>query len=132
MNARNLVKSLEATSDMPTQVPSTICCLPPAAMDTTDAPQLIEHVSRSLAFTPNDTKWLPCSARFVCMGIYPKATGALTVFALDQGELRTIAELEKPHGVKCGTFGASALEDRHLATGDYSGVMSIWFVPRRI
>lgn len=95
-------------------------------MDTTDAPQLIEHVSRSLSFTPNDARWVPCSARFVATGIYPKATGAISVFGLSQGELKTHAELEKKHGIKCATFGASAIEDRHLATGDYGGVMSVW------
>ncbi|KAF1777619.1 WD40-repeat-containing domain [Phytophthora cactorum] len=93
-------------------------------MDTTDAPQLIEHVNHSVNFTPNDTKWIPGSARFVAMGIYPKATGALTIFGLNQGELKTHAVHEKTHGIKCGTFGASTLEDRHLATGDYGGVMS--------
>ncbi|KUF99095.1 hypothetical protein AM588_10011146 [Phytophthora nicotianae] len=98
-------------------------------MDTTDAPQLIEHVNHSVNFTPNDTKWIPGSARFVAMGIYPKATGALTIFGLNQGELKTHAVLEKTHGIKCGTFGASALEDRHLATGDYGGVMSVCGAP---
>ncbi|GLE02377.1 hypothetical protein PINS_up011215 [Pythium insidiosum] len=99
-------------------------------MDTTEAPQLIEHINKSVSFTPNDTKWIPCSARFVAMGIYPKATGALSVFALRQGELQTVVELEKKHGIKCGTFGASALEDRHLATGDFAGVLSVWDLER--
>ncbi|EEY66788.1 WD domain-containing protein, putative [Phytophthora infestans T30-4] len=99
-------------------------------MDTTDAPQLIEHVNHSVNFTPNDTKWIPGSARFVAMGIYPKATGALTIFGLNQGELKTHAVHEKTHGIKCGTFGSSALEDRHLATGDYGGVMSVWDLER--
>ncbi|KAJ0410813.1 hypothetical protein ATCC90586_010136 [Pythium insidiosum] len=99
-------------------------------MDTTEAPQLIEHINKSVSFTPNDTKWIPCSARFVAMGIYPKATGALSIFGLQQGELQTIAEIEKKHGIKCGTFGASLLEDRHLATGDFAGVLSVWDLER--
>ena len=33
--------------------------------------------------------------------------------------LRGSAEL--PHGLKCGSFGASSLEDRHLAAGDFEG-----------
>jgi hypothetical protein len=28
-------------------------------MDTTDAPQILEHVSSGLAFTPFDVKWIP-------------------------------------------------------------------------
>src|SRR3546814_15691059 len=34
---------------------------------------------------------------------------------------------EKTHGIKCGTFGASSIEERHLATGDYGGVLNIWY-----
>jgi WD repeat-containing protein 92 len=33
---------------------------------------------------------------------------------------------EKDHGLRCGTFGASSLEDRHMATGDYAGNLRIW------
>ena len=29
------------------------------AMDTTDAPQIIEHANKSLNFTPYDVKWVP-------------------------------------------------------------------------
>ena len=31
---------------------------------------------------------------------------------------------EKPSSLKCGTFGATSLEERHLATGDFKGVRS--------
>jgi hypothetical protein len=37
-------------------------------------------------------------------------------------------QVEKPKGFKCGTFGASTLSERHLATGDFEGLLSIWFV----
>lgn len=50
---------------------------PSESMDTTDAPQMIEHIHKSLPFTPYDTRWIPCSARFVVMGMYPRAKGAL-------------------------------------------------------
>lgn len=40
------------------------------------------------------------------------------------------AEIEKPHPLKCGTFAASAVEERRLATGDFSGRMSIWDLER--
>ncbi|KAG9416848.1 WD repeat-containing protein 92 [Aphanomyces cochlioides] len=95
-------------------------------MDTTDAPQVIEHITKSLNYTPYDARWIPCSARFVSMGIHPRATGAINVFALQQGELKTVLELEKQHGVKCGTFGASSQDERQLAVGDYAGVMSVY------
>ncbi|TDH69549.1 hypothetical protein CCR75_005007 [Bremia lactucae] len=95
-------------------------------MDISKAPELIEQVNQSVSFMPNDSKWIPGSACFVAMGVYPKATGALTVFGLNQTEITTHAELEKTYGIKCGTFGASAFENRHLATGDYKGFISVW------
>ncbi|CAE7941274.1 Wdr92, partial [Symbiodinium sp. KB8] len=33
---------------------------------------------------------------------------------------------EKKEGFKCGTFAASSLEDRHLATGNFGGELQIW------
>jgi len=88
-------------------------------IDTTEAPQIIEHMHKSLNFTPYDTKWVPCSARLVCMGISPKAKGTLQVYEMNRGELTLVSETLKPEGLKCGTFGASSIEERHLACGDY-------------
>jgi hypothetical protein len=36
--------------------------------------------------------------------------------------------LEHKHSIKCSTFGASTLEERNLATGDWSGGLSVWYV----
>ncbi|CAN0064667.1 unnamed protein product [Heterosigma akashiwo] len=95
-------------------------------MDTTSAPQLIEHVNKSLNFTPYDTRWIPCSARLVIMGITPRAKGIMQVYEMNRGDLNLVSEVEKPNGIKCGTFGASSLDERHLATGDYVGKLNIW------
>ena len=37
---------------------------------------------------------------------------------------------EKRAALKCGTFGASSLQQRYLATGDFEGKMMIWCVIR--
>lgn len=39
-------------------------------MDATNSPQILEHINKSLAITIYDTKWIPCSARFVVLGTY--------------------------------------------------------------
>ena len=49
-------------------------------MDTTDAPQMMEIQSQSLALTPFDVKWIPCSARFIMLGQTPRAKGAFHVY----------------------------------------------------
>lgn len=35
-------------------------------------------------------------------------------------------KVEKNTAFKCGTFGASSLRQRHLATGDFEGRLQIW------
>lgn len=95
-------------------------------MDTTDAPQIIEHINRGLNFTPYDTKWVPFSARFVTMGIHANAKGAINVYQLNNGDLEVQLEGRVPSGIKCGTFGASSFEERHLATGDHSGKLVVY------
>lgn len=95
-------------------------------MDTTDAPQIIEHIHKSINFTPYDTRWVPFSARFVAMGIHANAKGALNVYQLNNGDLDLVVEGKTANGVKCGTFGASSIEDRYLATGDHAGKLAIY------
>lgn len=95
-------------------------------MDTTDAPQIIEHIHKSISFTPYDTRWVPFSARFVAMGIHSNAKGALNVYQLNNGDLESVLEGKTDAGVKCGTFGASSIEERYLATGDHVGKLVIY------
>jgi hypothetical protein len=94
-------------------------------MFSTDAPQIIEHVSQSLSFTPADVRWVPTSPRFVVVGTHPKGTGALSVMEMTPSGLASVAEVTRPQGLKCGTFGASFLEDRHFAVGDQKGLLAI-------
>ena len=101
-----------------------------ATMETTDAPQMIEHKNVSLTYTPYETRWVPCSARFVCCGITPKAKGKLEVYELKQGKLEVVAEKIHGSGFKCGTFGASSLSERSIATGDYKGGLNIFDLER--
>lgn len=94
-------------------------------MFTTDAPQLIEHANQGLAFTPTDVRWMPVSARFVVTGTSAKGTGEAQVWEMTPGELRNVGCVTRPEGIKCGTFAASFVEDRHFATGDFKGMLAI-------
>ncbi|CAM9370319.1 unnamed protein product [Chrysoparadoxa australica] len=101
-----------------------------STFDSTQAPQLIEIVHKSLGFTPYETRWIPCSARFVCCGVYPKGKGAMQVYEMDRGDVKVMDEKERPAGIKCATFGASSLENRHMASGDYDGKLNIYDLER--
>ena len=35
-------------------------------------------------------------------------------------------KIEKAKPIKCGTFGATSLQQRYLATGDFAGNLHIW------
>lgn len=91
-----------------------------------DKPQIISHLEKSLNFTIYDVKWVPSSARFVVMGCLPTNAGIIQTYALTSGELDKVSEFCKGNPFKCGTFGASSLRNRHLATGDFKGRLQIW------
>jgi len=38
----------------------------------------------------------------------------------------TNPKAETAQGLKCGSFGASTLEERQLATGDHAGTLDLW------
>ncbi|XP_057704184.1 dynein axonemal assembly factor 10 [Corythoichthys intestinalis] len=89
-------------------------------------PQIIAHVQKSLNYTIFDCKWIPCSSKFVCLGNFPRGTGVMQIYEMQHGEAQLIKEVEKAKPIKCGTFGASSLCQRHLATGDFDGRLNIW------
>lgn len=86
--------------------------------DAKDAPQIIEHISKSVNFTPFVVRWVPCrfvvairmnktlschhsidrvlscvSARLVVLGSMPKGTGAMQVYQMEHGKLNLLAEV---------------------------------------
>eukprot|EP00744_Colponema_vietnamica_P011612 GILI01016329.1.p1 GENE.GILI01016329.1~~GILI01016329.1.p1 ORF type:complete len:404 (+),score=26.34 GILI01016329.1:40-1212(+) len=95
--------------------------------------QIIEHVKKSLLFTAFDCKWIPNSANLVVLGQYPNNQGAISVYELHKGELKTLVDRRVPMPIKCGTFGHSAEATptgfssvRQLATGDFAGSIQLW------
>ena len=58
-----------------------------------EKPQIIAHIQKSLNYTVFDSKWVPCSAKFVCMGNYPRGTGVLQIYEISHGELQLVKEV---------------------------------------
>lgn len=71
-------------------------------------------------------RWIPSSAKFVALGSYPRNTGMFQVYSLDGPELKLVGDYERKSAIKCGTFGASGLSERRLATGNFDGRLQIW------
>eukprot|EP00049_Salpingoeca_infusionum_P005244 m.90163 g.90163 ORF g.90163 m.90163 type:complete len:353 (-) comp12908_c0_seq2:192-1250(-) len=95
-----------------------------------DKTQIIEHINHSANFTLFCGKWVPSSSRCVLMGQHARGTGALEVLHMTKGKLQSVAKSEKVAGFKCGTFGASAHEERNLATGGFDGALHVWDLER--
>ena len=94
-------------------------------MDSVNAPQIFEHHSKSLAFTPFDVKWVPFSAKCVLVGQTPKMKGVLKFFKLEKDELKEIFSLEDVgSGFKTCGFNYYLSESvPSLILGDISGRM---------
>ncbi|KAK4301710.1 hypothetical protein Pmani_026168 [Petrolisthes manimaculis] len=90
-----------------------------------EKPQILVYIEKSLNYSPFDVKWIPRSAKLVSVGSHPRGTGALQVYEMNEGELKILHDVERPKALKCGTFGGSSLEDRHLAVGDFDGKLEV-------
>lgn len=60
-----------------------------------EKPQIILHVYNSVNYTIFDAKWIPCSAKFVVLGNFPRGTGALQVYEVSHGELKCIINVSR-------------------------------------
>lgn len=103
--------------------------------------------NKSINFTAYDVKWVPGSRRVVSAGGLPRGTGTLKVWDVHDNEMELVAEVstyvcfeihciafinsketEKSSSFKCSSFAASTLQERHLATGDFLGKLSLWYL----
>lgn len=57
-------------------------------MDSFSNPQIVTHVHKSLNYTLFDAKFIPRSARFVCVGSHAKGTGAMQVYEITHDNLK--------------------------------------------
>ncbi|CAI2162511.1 1809_t:CDS:2 [Funneliformis geosporum] len=89
-------------------------------------PEIFTHLTKKLSFGTYAVRWIPSSAKFVVLGQHPRGTGLFQVYELDEQEIVLVEERETGGALKCGTFGASSLNARHLATGDFDGRLALW------
>lgn len=58
-----------------------------------EKPQIIAHIQKSLNYTVFDCKWIPCSAKFVCMGNFARGSGVLQVYEVQHGDVQLVKEV---------------------------------------
>ena len=95
---------------------------------TFDKPQIIPYCEESTeGHTLFDCKWIPSSPRIVVLGSHVSGHGMIRIYSMTAtANLKLNSEVKRPDPIKCGTFGATSLEDRYLATGDFLGHLAIW------
>ena len=91
-------------------------------------PQIMTHTETATDLTLFDCRWIPSSARVLVAGTHIKGHGVLRVYEVsEQGQLQPGGQdVERKHPFKCLTFGASSLENRNPATGDFEGNVELW------
>ena len=89
-------------------------------------PQIIPHLEQSVEHTVFSCSWVPCSTRFVTLGSTLRGEGVLQVYNMGMKELTKISEAKFPKSLKCGTFNASSLEDRHFTVADFEGTVRLF------
>lgn len=96
-------------------------------METINAPQIFEHFSKSLNFTPFDVKWLPYSAKAVLIGQTPKMEGIIKFYTLGKDDLVEMVSQSFGKGLKCCSFNYyDNSSTPSLAIGDISGKLFIY------
>lgn len=58
-----------------------------------EKPQIISHIQKSLNYTVFDSKWIPCSAKFVCLGNFARGTGVMQIYEVQHGEVQLVKEV---------------------------------------
>lgn len=51
-----------------------------------DKPQIICLAEKSLDFQLFDCKWVPCSAKFVVIGMKPRGTGSIHIYEITDAQ----------------------------------------------
>ena len=85
-----------ATSGPPSfPLPAAAAALPALGMSAAglERPQVVAHVQQSLNYTVFDCKWVPRSARLLCLGSAPRGTGVLQLYELRGGRLLLLSEV---------------------------------------
>ncbi|CAB1311768.1 unnamed protein product [Coregonus sp. 'balchen'] len=93
-----------------------------------EKPQIIAHVQKSLNYTVFDSKWIPCSAKFVCLGNYARGTGVMQIYEVEHGEVKLVKEAHKEIVNSIDGVGGLGIGDGapEIVTGSRDGTVKVW------
>ncbi|XP_026191197.1 WD repeat-containing protein 92 [Cyclospora cayetanensis] len=95
-------------------------------MDTKDAPQIINHSSASVTYTPHAACWIPQSICCFAGGEAPKRTGELEAYRLNEGQLKKQENKSTETGIKCMAVAHSPAGGNFVLSGHFDGSLHAW------
>eukprot|EP00879_Flechtneria_rotunda_P029635 GHRR01032065.1.p1 GENE.GHRR01032065.1~~GHRR01032065.1.p1 ORF type:complete len:344 (+),score=65.23 GHRR01032065.1:305-1336(+) len=95
-------------------------------IDAQTAPQILEHLQKSLTVTIYGTRWIPGTPNFVAVGQHARGTGCLQVYELEATDAVVTCNIEGKSALKCCTFGAGSISAPRLAVGTFDGKLQYW------
>jgi len=81
---------------------------------------------KALEGTAVSLSWIPLSARLCVVGSDRRGKGSITIYALNGREIVKTETSTAETPFRSGSLVTGDLSDRIMATGDYSGQLSIW------
>lgn len=63
-----------------------------------ERPQVVSHAQQALSYTLFDCKWVPRSARLLCLGSAARGSGLLQLYELRGGRLALLREVRPGRG----------------------------------
>lgn len=58
-----------------------------------EKPQIISHVEKSLNYSVYETRWIPCSAKFVVLGSEARGTGVIQIYEISSGNVDVVKQV---------------------------------------
>lgn len=94
-------------------------------MDKLSKSQIIIYKEKQVNYQLKDCQWVHNSAKFTAIGGKPNMKGVVCIYTLNENEIQTVQEYEKPVSIECATLRSSSINKRHLAVGNYEGDLEI-------
>merc|ERR1719167_2021305 len=91
-----------------------------------DTPEIVTCSKITTDWTLLGCSWIPSSPRVLALGSTLSGQGRLAVYSLSGQGLTEVGQGSTTKALRCGTFRGGRLEDRILATGDFTGRIQLW------
>lgn len=87
-------------------------------------PFMFSHIEKQEDFYILDTKWIPETAKFICVGGKINA-GVIKIYELNENRINLIDNFRQNNEIKTCQFLSSKRYQNHFVIGDFDGTLQI-------